>query len=991
MAEALALKSDLGRWDEGFGRVEGSTLSWYVNADDSTPRAQIELGKKTTVQKVQFGLRKNVFELDLGKNGKQFQFSANSDAARTAWVERICKAAGISPNGSSDKENGPRRAAVPGRVTGLQNLLQGLPGGASLGGGMLTEAQARERLQQKLMGKVSMHEVSDGTCMVCEKRMDTADQVPLKDGLSVHHDCLYCSKCACMVTPENCVIDTTAKILYCHEHDPALVSSPSGARQGISHNAVLSRPRVQGRRRRPTKRPVSTALQSDGILGGGLQGLHQEHDGQNSQHEEFEQKTDRQQDNVSSQEDDQSETPPDAQHRRGETGSAFSEGDFSQYHDMEDVGSHDPVAIDNFLDVESQTPEVVQPTENHPNAFQILLSSSSGKKYKKKKEKYQSVVIVCCEKAADKKQWTKAIANALELARLKEGLVDAQRVDMYAAIQAQMDIEAFEDTHQIEFESIAYICMKKKATQTAKKWVRGLVKLTMDKGFIAYSGLASSAKPLVQVENTIGNEFVDAFTGAPILFIKTPVPSIPVSSASVGKVNLQERPSSPVSAFGNNDDACLGDDHDVALPPPLPITTGVSTHSFGETRSASSSMSSEPSEQRMSRDRTLSEEGKSDGDDLYEYVSHDAGETGARAKWSSSSRVPPPLSPVDAEVYSLREAMRSSEAQQHSPTMASGKLSSTKYSSNKSKPEGRKAKKGLGASFKRVITASFHRKRRSESGSSTKSKDNENVIEEKDCATVKEDVAKEEEGDEENFSQGESHFDEKKKNSDSSSRGSRELRSHGVPPKPLVQAESVQRQQLDYLNYYDIDDEECDSDAGTLKDSSTKKTLSAPPSGVTYHRQPSASDYGDFVGTEPKNERSFEYINYAAERKPVAPLSSSDVQVHDATSQGDSNTITQEPKDTSAHTSPLVTTSSSPLASIPNTETSGPKQQNDITVQEGWPRRPSSSRGKALGRQQTDIDNADDQDSTGGSEGERTTGSNSSRYCEQAANSCCIL
>ncbi|GBG28075.1 Hypothetical Protein FCC1311_042982 [Hondaea fermentalgiana] len=367
--EPLALKSNEGRWQEGFAKTEAESLCWFAGSDETSPQEKVALGPRVVVKKVQFGLRKNVFELDAG-DGSPLQFSAKSEEARSSWIKMICEAAGVAAPSDHDKENrGPSRgaggAAGPGRVSGLQSLLQGLPGGASL---------------------------------AAEAAATSASAAPGEE-----EDC---------TTREDDFADD-----------------------------------------QPAPGPIEESA--------------------------------------------------------------------------------------------------MEPTVTHPNAFSIELvknPKATSKTHKKELQQlHKSIVVACCEQAADKRQWIKALANALELVRLKDVLREAQRVDMYAAIQAQMDIEAFEQTHKTEHESIVFLCLQKKASKTGKtkakkpapdaaKWTRATVKLSASEGLVAYASADTSSKVLARLSDLGMGIFCDAATGKPIMFEQPAKDFIWASTLGIGLV-----------------------------------------------------------------------------------------------------------------------------------------------------------------------------------------------------------------------------------------------------------------------------------------------------------------------------------------------------------------------------------------------------------------------------------------------------------------------
>mmetsp|Transcript_7144 Transcript_7144/g.12772 ORF Transcript_7144/g.12772 Transcript_7144/m.12772 type:complete len:430 (-) Transcript_7144:2012-3301(-) len=341
MQGELWLKIQNGTWELARCKVDGNSLE-CVRCKDEEERIDVRIEKnQTRLRQVEFGLRKHVFEVEYGK--QCIQLGANSEDEKYKWLSKLNSFL------EDNKENchGTSIKIPKGKVGTIQSLLLSLPGGA-LGGGVLTEQQATERLQRKLVGKVQVQEVAASLCLICKKQVGCSEAINLPGGDTVIHvQCSFCCVCAIQLNKSEIQVCKTNNKLYCETH-------LTRGEKELCHNAVLGRPTVTAkrRRRRPARKP-------------------------------------------------------------------------SKMEPVEPVGD---ASICHF--------------------------GVSGKRCGR--------IIFKCSSNADRRKWHNTITNISKLVELRNSLVEAQRVDMLSAIQAQVNIQRFEDSHQTSHSGHLDICIKKK-------------------------------------------------------------------------------------------------------------------------------------------------------------------------------------------------------------------------------------------------------------------------------------------------------------------------------------------------------------------------------------------------------------------------------------------------------------------------------------------------------------------------------------------------
>jgi len=480
MERDLFLKSSSGGWKAGSGQVKGQVLQWVCTADADNEVVQVGLDEKVHVQRVQFGLRKFVFEVQSG--GNLYQFAATSEDDRTFWLKQVFEVSGIEDEEEKEKENAKARKPAPkplaqGKVSGLQNMLLGLPGGKALGGGMMTEAEATRRLQDKLRGKVVVHELSNTSCVVCKLKVDKSEEIKLDGGQTIHNGCFFCASCASGLSQESggyffseeneCVCCSETCLQNFKTKKTGEAKQINDSKGTIQHDALLKRPTVNRGRRKPSRRPGAAATAASVV-------------------------------------------PPSA----------------------EDVGK----------EVQSR-PESVKakipfmPSESHENSICFI----------KKKQK----VVLVCERLSEKRTWANVLANLMELGRLQRKLQDAQRVDMYAAIQAQMNIQTFQESHKTSIEGKVFVGISKKASDHVKRWRYVEAKANEREGIIFMHENGRTKPPLIIIADFKDVCVEDAKTGKSIAFIPPvkPVSLIPLETEE--EKSQDEKEPSPKSSQGS--------------------------------------------------------------------------------------------------------------------------------------------------------------------------------------------------------------------------------------------------------------------------------------------------------------------------------------------------------------------------------------------------------------------------------------------------------
>mmetsp|Transcript_11443 Transcript_11443/g.21190 ORF Transcript_11443/g.21190 Transcript_11443/m.21190 type:complete len:552 (-) Transcript_11443:98-1753(-) len=426
-------KNEEGKWVPGTLKIDGG-LAWESGDSSPSENVLVKLDESIDVKEVQFGLRKHVFVID--SHGVVRQFACVDDAARTAWVALVSKEAGLpAPKKTSEEDEETTRK---GSVRGLQNLLQGLPGGGSLGGGLLSPGEAQRKLREKLRGRVDLDTTEDEQCcFVCLYRVDPSERAELPDGKGiVHAACYFCS--ACGATVDKDTVTVGKKNIWCQEHahlepveessednisasrssaivsaieiknmledadsrgtDEVLAEAPPkrSSGQGLNHNAVLSRPSIQ-RQRRPRAQPQRQAIPFIPV----------------------------------------------------------------------------PIEVD---DAEKEV---------HENCFHLFEAPTS--------------FLFFFGFLAEKRKWFDAITNAAKLVNLDDDLAAAQRVDMFSAIQATVNIENFQKAHQSEMNGAMRVCIRRAIKDKNCRWIPAFGVLE-NKVLTVYSSEGAAKKKIASAE-----------------------------------------------------------------------------------------------------------------------------------------------------------------------------------------------------------------------------------------------------------------------------------------------------------------------------------------------------------------------------------------------------------------------------------------------------------------------------------------------------------
>jgi hypothetical protein len=117
--------------------------------------------------------------------------------------------------------------------------------------------------------------------------------------------------------------------------------------------------------------------------------------------------------------------------------------------------------------------------ERHGNAFTIADRNT------------QASAVCFFGLLPEKRRWCDALSNTVEVRRLNQLLEQAQRVDMFAAINAQVAIEAFEKSHQTEMAGPVQAVIRKKAKDANIKW-KPCYAVLEGKSFTVYTDKAAA-------------------------------------------------------------------------------------------------------------------------------------------------------------------------------------------------------------------------------------------------------------------------------------------------------------------------------------------------------------------------------------------------------------------------------------------------------------------------------------------------------------------
>jgi len=460
MAEAVWRKADDGRWLKGRASLaDGALLRWH--GDDAGAGLEVRLKKGAPAKVVTFGLRKHVFEVE-GDDGP-VQLAAQDDAARTDWVERVAKAAGAP----AAKPAGPKRVnkiAGNAKVLGLQNLLQGLPGGTTLGGAHFTPEEATKRLQDKLKGKITIQTVSEENCLVCQYLVNEEDRlaVPKTDWV-VHKTCFFCNKCGQTLKEDAFMADERRHALFCPEHYEKSSDADSDKGSSPTHAAALATAAAS----KVGKSKPSNQDDSESESGKKAKAA------------------------------DEAETPSSSAPSTPATPENINH-DALLSRPIVKGGRRRPMTTRiNRVPVAPAEASNAE-KEHHANAFFLREGTLT--------------VFFFLPFLAEKRKWCDAVSNSLELVHLNHELEEAQRVDMLSAIQAQMNIEAFENAHKADMNGQVSVCIRKKAKDTNQKWRDGAFAVLQDRVLEVFESevAKASGKPLVHVDLKNGASLYDA-------------------------------------------------------------------------------------------------------------------------------------------------------------------------------------------------------------------------------------------------------------------------------------------------------------------------------------------------------------------------------------------------------------------------------------------------------------------------------------------------
>jgi len=340
-------------------------------------------------------------------------------------------------NRQDSESSGSQR--VSNSIANLQSLLFGGAQLVPLGGGDPDEAA--KRLREKIEGHIQIYEISSDKCFVCETRVEAQERIQLEDTL-VHVSCMFCNVCGVSLKREDFHFDPKARSFYCSEHfvgelkisdvwddiNNSLDFEIEGDDANYESQAtILSQSETDMEESYSTNSNLKKILESSpevqldhAVLG-----------------------------------------RPIMNHRRRASKHPIEVQKTPTHKISEESEEKVAVLKNKVVDLKIGIPDA---------KATALMFQVSNSKYS---------YVFSCDNISDRAHWCNTITNSIELHKRKEEFIAAQKIDMFKVIQAQMNMEAFQESHQTFFSGNVKVMIFRKGKYSGKQ-VTGFARLDID-------------------------------------------------------------------------------------------------------------------------------------------------------------------------------------------------------------------------------------------------------------------------------------------------------------------------------------------------------------------------------------------------------------------------------------------------------------------------------------------------------------------------------